>query len=218
MQIFNLFFDDAVIDIITEHTNIYAGQRNLPNDTTPNEIRCFIGILVLSGYVVVSRRYMYWENRNDSHNSLVTDALSRDRFSHIMKVLHVCNNESLEKSDKFAKMRPLFDVLNEKFTEFAPVEQEHSIDKAMVPYFGRHSTKQFIRGKSIRWCYKIWVKALHLGYIVWFTPYQGNSTSLPEEYKNLGLGALVVLSYADKLNEIWPRRRFHLIFDNFFTR
>lgn len=217
MEIFNLFFDDEVINLVTEYTNIYAGQRNLLNDITQNEIRCFIGVLVLSGYVVVPKRYMYWENRDDSHNAMVVAAISRDRFSHIMKVLHVCNNLSLDKFDRFAKMRPLFDVINKKFIQFSPLEQHHSIDEAMVPYFGRHPTKQFIRGKPIRWGYKMWVGALRLGYIVWFSPYQGNSTTIPEQYKVLGLGASVVLSYADRLNEVWPQRRFHLIFDNYFT-
>lgn len=40
----------------------------------------------------------------------------------------------------------------------------------MVPYFGRHGAKQFIRGKPIRWGYKLWTGATRLGYIEWFDP------------------------------------------------
>lgn len=34
----------------------------------------------------------------------------------------------------------------------------------MIPYYGRHPTKEFIRGKPIRWGYKAWVPAEPLGY------------------------------------------------------
>jgi hypothetical protein len=58
----------------------------------------------------------------------------------------------------------------------------------MVPYYGGHFCKQFIRGKPIRWGFKFWVGATRLGYIVWFEPYQGQSGEIPSEYKKLGLG------------------------------
>ncbi|KAF2895862.1 hypothetical protein ILUMI_10315, partial [Ignelater luminosus] len=48
-------------------------------------------------------------------------------------------------------------------------------DEAIVSYFGRHSCKHFIKGKPIRWGYKLWVGALQLGSIVSFSPYQGAS-------------------------------------------
>nr|CAI5864299.1 unnamed protein product [Callosobruchus analis] len=86
----------------------------------------------------------------------------------------------------------------------------------MVPYFGRHGCKQFIRGKLIRWGYKFWVGATRTGYIVHFDPYQGSSSTLPEQYSDLGLGSAVVLQYADVLQRM-PYGPFHLFFDNYFT-
>jgi hypothetical protein len=64
--------------------------------------------------------------------------------------------------------------MNEKFMEFAPLEEYHSIDESMIPYCGTTSCKQFIRRKPIRW---------GLGYIIWFDPYQGASATLPDKYK-----------------------------------
>lgn len=72
----------------------------------------------------------------------------------------------------------------------------------MVPYYGRHTCKQFNRGKPIRWGYKLWVGALKLGYILWFSPYQGSASELPNKYKELGLGSSVVLEYADTLHKM----------------
>ena len=48
-----------------------------------------------------------------------------------------------------------------------------SIDEAMIPYFGKHSTKQFIRGKPIRFGYKMWVLTTPLGYVLLFESDQG---------------------------------------------
>ena len=43
----------------------------------------------------------------------------------------------------------------------------------MIPYFGRHSCKQFIRGKPIRFGYKIWMLASNTGLPYRVAIYQG---------------------------------------------
>lgn len=58
-----------------------------------------------------------------------------------MSNIHCCDNGDCDKNDGFAKVRPLFQALNKKFLHCAPTEENHSIDKGMVPYFGRHSCK-----------------------------------------------------------------------------
>lgn len=216
LSTFLQFFDEEVINLVVSYSNTYALQNNRAGDITSDEFLCFLGVLLLSGYVPLPRKTMFWQNREDTNNKLVCDALSRDRFQYIMSNLHCNDNTHLDKSDKYAKMRPLFDILNKRFFDHAPVEENHCIDEAMVPYFGRHSGKQFIRGKPIRWGYKVWTAALRLGYIVYFDPYQGSSATLPDKYKHMGLGASVVLNYADILQKM-PYGPFHLYFDNYFT-
>ncbi|CAG4980713.1 unnamed protein product [Parnassius apollo] len=120
-------------------------------------------------------------------------------------------------SDKFAKVRPLLKVLTMRFLEHCPHKENHSVDEAMVPYFGHHGCKQFIRGKPIRYGYKLWVGATSGGYIAWFEPYQGASTFTNAQYSQLGLGASVVLSYADQLATLGYGKNYHLFIDNFFT-
>ncbi|CAG5022627.1 unnamed protein product [Parnassius apollo] len=194
------------------------GQRNKVGKVTVSEMKCFLGILMYSGYVVVSRRFMYWETSTDADFRIVHNAMSRDRFTFIMSNIHCCDNTVLGDSpDKFAKLRPLFDELNKIFTEMAPLEENYSIDEAMVPYYGRHSCKQFIRGKPIRWGYKLWVGATRLGYVIWFDPYQGKSSTIAEGYIQFGLGGSVILEFADVLQGRDPTLPFHLFFDNYFS-
>lgn len=86
----------------------------------------------------------------------------------------------------------------------------------MVPYFGRHSLKQFIRVKLMSYGDKIWVGATSKGYIVWKDPYQGKAQTIDPAYRHLGLGASVILQYCDVLqkNSDFP---YFIFFDNFFT-
>lgn len=188
-QLFCCFFDNSIIEMLVEYSNRYANQKNENPDITADEMYSFLGILILSGYSIVPRRRMYWENADDSNNKLVTSAMSRDRFSTLMKYIHCCDNTNLDQADKFAKMRPLLNRINQNFLQYSPIEEFHSIDEAMVPYFGRH---QFIRGKPIRWGYKMWTGTTRLGYVTWMEPYQGKNDNLPSKY-DMGLGGNVIL-------------------------
>ncbi|XP_045481005.1 piggyBac transposable element-derived protein 3-like [Harmonia axyridis] len=203
IDLFFLFVDDEIIDLIRNFTNLYASQHNRSGDVSTEEIKCFIGILLLSGYYKFPRRAMYWENAEDAGSKLVYEAMSRDRFSFIMQNLHCNDNTKLTKDDKFTKLRPLFDTLNKKFQAFAPFQEFHSLDESMVPYYGGHGTKQFIRGKPIRWGYKFWTGTTRNGYVEWFEPYQGSGTQLPKKYHHLGLGASVVLQARKKRHKMY---------------
>lgn len=144
---FNCLFDEDIINLFVEYTNLYCSQKNKIGNVTASEMKCFFGILLLSGYVHVPRRYMYWENSSDCGIPIIYNAMKRDRFTFIMTHLHCCDNTNLSENDKFTKVRQLFDKLNNKFVNFAPFEENHSVDEAMVPYYGGHPCKQFIRGK-----------------------------------------------------------------------
>ena len=74
--------------------------------------------------------------------------MSRQRFRDIKRYLHVCDNMDLG-TEKMAKVIPTYDVLNSKIQSFGIFYSQLSIDESMVPYFGKQSCKQFIRGKSI---------------------------------------------------------------------
>ena len=186
-----------------------------------DEMRTFIGILLLSGYCSVSRRKLYWCNEPDTHNILVVHSMRRNRFDEIMRYFHAADNSSLDQEDKFAKIRPFLDIVNKKFLSFGSAfgPDNISIDESMVPYYGRHSVKQFIRGKPIRWGYKAWVAATRLGYVFSLDFYQGKYLGDKEsEYRSrFGLGGEVVLDLIDILESEYKDRKFSLYFDNFFT-
>ncbi|KAF2888580.1 hypothetical protein ILUMI_17593 [Ignelater luminosus] len=74
----------------------------------------------------------------------------------------------------------------------AGVEQAVSIDESMIPCFGPHECKQFIRGKPVRFDSKAWVMALTAGYCLNFDIYQAR---LVTELGKLGYGASGTVQY-----------------------
>lgn len=210
---FELFFDDELINNIKIETNRFASQKNVDLQVTGDEIRCVLGVLLLSGYVSVPRRRMYWENLEDTHHSLIANAIRRDRFEAIFTNLHFSDNDHLDKQDKFAKVRPLTDYLAKMFLQYAPLEEFYSVDESMCEYFGKHGCKQFIHGKPIRFGFKNWCGTTTLGYLVWFDFYQGKGhTTQPD----LGLGGSIVTTFAQTLLH-HNKQQYHICFDNFFT-
>ena len=210
-SLFELFYDDDVINHITRMTNLYAMQKSRQLAATTSEIRLVIAVLLVSGYVPLANRRMYRESSEDVHNEAISSTMPVNRFEEVLRFMHVCDNTDLQKGDKLAKLRPLFVMLNERFVQHWPTVQDVSIDESMVPYYGRHSSKQFIRGKLIRFGFKVWCLNSRLGYLVQCEPYQGSSGSFNAD---LGLGGTVVTELIKKLPAGLPYR---LYIDNFFT-
>lgn len=78
-------------------------QKSQSGNFTTGEVKCFIGIVLLSECVPLPRWKMYWEQAKDLHDDLVTNAVSQDRFEFIMSNIYLANNDNLDKSNKFAR-------------------------------------------------------------------------------------------------------------------
>ena len=51
-----------------------------------------------------------------------------------------------------------------------PLDTELSVDEVIVPNYGRQGTKRFIRGKPIRYSYKLWASAASKWYLYTLEP------------------------------------------------
>ncbi|XP_012519797.1 PREDICTED: piggyBac transposable element-derived protein 1 [Propithecus coquereli] len=212
VELFELFFDDETFNLIVGETNNYASQKNVSLEVTVQEMRCVFGVLLLSGFVRRPRRGLYWEIP-DADQNLVRDAIRRDRFELIFSYLHFADNGHLDQKDKFTKLRPLIKQMNKNFLLYAPLEEYYCFDKSMCECF---DSDQFLNGKPIRIGYKIWCGTTTQGYLVWFEPYQEESSMKAYEDLGLGLGENLVMNFADVLLER-GQYPYHLCFDSFFT-
>ncbi|XP_023567857.1 piggyBac transposable element-derived protein 1 [Octodon degus] len=212
VELFELFFDDETFNLIVNETNNYASQKSVNLEVTVHEMRCVFGILLWSGFVKCPRRGMYWEI-SDADQNVVRDAIRRERFELILSYLHFADNNHLDQKDKFSKLRPLIKQMNKNFLLYAPLEEHYCFGKSMCECF---DTNQFLNGKPLRIGYKIWCGTTIHGYLVWFEPYQEESTLEADGDLDLGLGGNLVMTFADVLLEK-GQYPYHLCFDSFFT-
>jgi hypothetical protein len=207
-----IFLNCDFIDHVVLETNRYASQHLFHNlSCTRNEILTLIGVMLLTGYHTLPSKRLYWKSEPDLSCPLVTEAMRRNRFDSILRYLHLANNSENSGEDRMYKIRPIFNHLNSSF-KVIQSGSAMSIDESIIPYFGRHGCKQFIRGKPIRFGYKLWVAADPSGYIYHAEPYCGSSTRLTNT--SLGQGADVVLGLMEYVQPL-PGTR--LYFDNLFT-
>lgn len=67
------------------------------------------------------------------------------------------NEGNLKKKKKSYTIQLLFDVVNFNYVKFSVFSKHLSIEEQMVHYYGHHLSKQFIRGKLIRFDFKRWL-------------------------------------------------------------
>ena len=79
---------------------------------TEQKLKAFLTILLISGYVGLSRQEMYRKRREDCHNVVVSPMMTE--FLEYKQYLHLAHNNALNSSDKFAKVRPLFNAINKQ--------------------------------------------------------------------------------------------------------
>lgn len=221
VEVFELFFDSEVIQYLVSESNKYAVQKNDSNPSiSEEEMKVYLGILLLSGYVELPEKRSFWEDALDVHNILVSESMRRNRFLDICKYLHCVDNTNIptNEGDKLWKVRPLFEKLSSRFMEQYRPESRMDFDESMIRYYGRHSCKQFIRGKPIRFGYKVWCLNAQSGYLVSFEPYQGKGPSSNEDYANLyGKAAAPLVVMLDNFPLEKRTLPYELFFDNLFT-
>lgn len=214
---FEKFFSEDLLDSICSETNRYAATKGKDSfRLDARELKLFLALLLASGYVRFPRKRMFWETAEDVSIRCLSEAMSRNRFEEILRYLHLADNSNLDTDDKFAKVRPMVNHINEQCkSNFIP-EQNISIDESMIPYHGKHGAKQYMHGKPIPFGYKAWAAATRLGYVIALDLYQGKSATVPSDHGSLGVGGSVVCKLVQELPD-HDTLHYHIVIDNFFT-
>ncbi|KAL3248169.1 hypothetical protein MRX96_056582 [Rhipicephalus microplus] len=134
--------------------------------------------------------------------------MARNRFRQLKRFFHVVDNTQLKAGDKMGKIQPFYGEISKCFRHFGVFNESLSIDESMVPYYGHHSCKMFIRGKPIRFGYKIWMMCSSNG--IAMELYCGRK----EKEDKTPLGIRVVSNMVSVLEA--PEQH-EVYFDNFFT-
>ena len=84
----------------------------------------------------------------------------------------------------------------------------------MVPYFGRHSCKKYMKGKPKNFGYKLWVLCSSDGYPFMFWIYEDKASDPNPADKELPLRNKIILKMVSILEDT---RKYHIYMDNFFN-
>lgn len=156
------FFSDDVYNLIVTQTNLYAEQSRIRNwtPTEKNEIRAFLGMIVIMGYHILSQIELYWSTDPGFRVEEVASVMPIKRFKKILRALHLNDNTQQPQPghpnfDKLYKLRPLLNLLNDNFQTNAKNSSSQSIDESMILFKGRSSLKQYMPLKPIKRGYKV---------------------------------------------------------------
>lgn len=219
VDIFETFLDYDIINYLVDETRRYALFLNCPDPhISHDEIRCFISILYLSGYNKLPSKKSFWDSMDDMKNEAVCNAMRRDRFLQICRFIHCADNTQIDAKDKAWKIRPLMNMIKNKCLENVVPQKHLAYDESMVKYFGKHGCKQFIRGKPIRFGYKMWCVNTNDGYLVNFELYQGKDPRENEKYNSVfGKAVSPLILMLEDLPESKKNLPYSLYMDNLFT-
>ncbi|KRX67486.1 Calcium uptake protein 3, mitochondrial [Trichinella sp. T9] len=173
-----------------EDINLSQKQRGaLPQwkkafTVSPQEIPQFIGLILLSGYNCQPEAKHYWSTQPDIGAQGAISCMSHNRF---MKI------KNLVKHGMF--------------------HEKLSVDESIVPYFGRHAAKMFLKGKPIRFGYTVWMLCGNDGYPYHMIIYQGKEIHASK----VPLSTRVISNMVDIIQENSNTTRHTLYFDNFFN-
>nr|CAH7746879.1 unnamed protein product [Callosobruchus chinensis] len=190
LDVFKLFVDHEVIDLIVQETNKFAWQKinsgGMKNksrlkgwsDTNVEEIYCFFGIVICMGLVRVPAVSLYWSKNDLYHNNYICRKMTRDRFLLLLQHIHFNDNENLEASqDRLFRIRPILDLLNSRFQSVLTPGKEVVIDESMIPWRGRLGIRQYIKNKRHKYGVKLYKLCTVEGYTLNIRIYCGKETT-----------------------------------------
>lgn len=216
-----LFLSNDIIELIVEETNRYARQLllnqnvlksrlNSWTDCNEDEIKRFFSIILVMGLNELPSINLYWSRDPMFHNDFIANTMSRDRFLLLLRCIHFCNNETVDKKDRLCKIRNLLDITNKNFQTVLTPGRILVIDESMVPFQGRLLFKQYIPNKTHPYGIKLYKLCTVDGYTSNLIVYSGKT----EKKSEMAHSEQIV---HDLLNYLIPKDGHYLYADNFYS-
>ena len=199
IQYFEYFFDDSMLQLIVDQTNIYAEQclnsqksknhskQQKWHSTYKEEVRILFCIWIMQGIVKKPVENHYWSNDEKLRTPFFRKMMSYRRYQKLKKYLHFCNNEDYNPDShphpKLNKIWPIYSKINELSQNAIILDQDVSLDESLLLYKGRLAWKQYLPMKRARFGIKTYMLCeAKSGYIWSSIIYTGKGTPFDEEF------------------------------------
>ena len=226
-----VFSEEAFVCMVLE-TNCYTAEqiprlqnagRLTPNSCESNwretdiaEMKAWIGIVLLMGYIRLPNNYAYWSTNPLTRQQGIQQIMTRDRLLTILQFLHLCDNSQAlpavhEVNDRIHKILTFMEQVLIPFWQggYYP-EQDVSVDETLVAFKGRTALMQYKPKKPHKWGLNVWTLPDQDDYVYNWDLYAGKKRGGAVEH---GLTYDVVT----KLCHPIYNKGHHVYMDNYFS-
>lgn len=167
---FEAIFNNDLLSLITRSTNEY-GEYLKTTSTAVNsrakswkpiscgDLKLFFGLLFHMGFIKINRLSDYWKRDIFFHQSVYSDAMSRNTFLLILRMLCV----NMGGTTSYCKIKPMIDFFNKRMLDLYYPTKHLVIDESMMLWRGRLLFRQYMKGKKNKYGLKFYVLADQLG-------------------------------------------------------
>lgn len=198
MDVLELMFDRDWFRSVKAETNRYArqsqtdAQRQTWSMVTLEEMYKFFAVIVHMSIVHKPSVRDYFSTTPILYSSFPSQiGLGRDRFMSIMKYLHLNDNSTYiprgePNHDPLHKVRPMVDLMNDKFKTLYTPSSNLTLDEAMIPFRGRLGFKVYMKNKPNKYGVRLEVVAdAANGVVLHFEAYTGAAANVSNTVTDL---------------------------------
>ncbi|GBN66032.1 PiggyBac transposable element-derived protein 3 [Araneus ventricosus] len=171
LELFEVMAENMIAQAVEESSKYAGKKKNQDFCLKIDEFKHFLDVIFYTGYQILPREKMYWENDTDTGTTLVSEAIARKRYFDNKKYLHFIDNTTID-SDLYYKVRSIYTFLNEALQQFGVFSEHLSIAERMMRYFGRHGCKMCMKEKPVKFGYRLWILSSFDGYPFYIILYQ----------------------------------------------
>ena len=227
-----VFSEEAFVYMVLE-TNSYTAEqiarlrnagRLTPNscasnwrDTDIAEMKAWVGIVFLMGYIRLPNYYAYWWTNPLTRQQGIQQIMTRDRLLTILQFLHLCDNSQAfpavhEDHDRIHKIRTFMEqVLIPLWQGAYYPEQDVSVDETLVAFKERTALMQYKLKKPHKWGLNVWTLPDQDSYVYNWDLYAGKKTGGAVEEHGLTYDVVT------KLCRPIYNKGHHVCMDNYFS-
>jgi len=190
MAVFELFWDEEVVRVLVERTNMYAEDKGAGKKraspgvafgrpwkkVTPGEMRVFLALVIYMGAKRECGSKSFWREREE--NRRVLRSMSLKRFSQIKRYLHISDPKlQLSRSEWFQKLEPVNSMLQSRCQQYYLSASNVTVDEMMIRFGGRSHHTYRMPSKPITEGYNVFALC-DVGYTYsWIFASRSNSSN-----------------------------------------
>ena len=222
-ELFKLFFDDEIVNIIVKWTNVRMNKERttigkLTKTHAPTErleIFALLGILVITAKLddaLISTKDMW---SAETGCALYQLAMSEARFIWLIRCLRFDDRATRDirlKDDKFAAVREIWDLFIARCGQHYEPHDNLTVDEQLLAFRGRCPFRMYIPNKPAKYGVKqVLINCSKSKYMCNGIPYLGKQASQPRN--NISLGH----HYVRELSKPYHNTNRNVTADNWFT-